>query len=624
MANTGSVGQSPIPHWELSDNRGKKKALPDDNKRIIPVSSGKSVAKNPLMDKSVQKLVLAFKENDSSLLNKNYVSCQKKALDFAKIVSKAIKQLPSDEQEEGKSLVRDFFGNKLTQSLDAHDDKVFQVFEEVEASGENLIDFVANLMQFDDENKERLIALLGSYFENKIGVNPIKKLQEPLTAETAGDVQKMLHLCQKNQIPIHSLFEFCAEGAKETKKELFLLIEALVEQDVDVVQSCLKIKKDPLTHLEAALAFVPNPEFGKRLLLCTKALMSMPGERKPLSTLQSMKISLFVEKQLHQRSHTEKSKYVAKGENGLERALGFDFEHKAVFVFSKKAGELQKRGSEKKVNYAFKIGLEQAVPTVSRLARLVNIADDEIDHEQAVEIVESMKKEIQLERLFNDDVHILFEHANQDGKAKLTVVAEAYENDLEAYFCDKKEGYSEKLQLLQGVVAALNNIHQLGFVHDDLKAANIVIKVLPDGRVVVKIIDFGKTYNGLEYNKSDTFGYGSAFFSAPETFRPSLKLPDLLTQGKAEDMYALGCMLYSWIQGEEIPWAAEVGRAIEAPSDSMSQSAYQRQCDEHEKLKASGSSIQDPQKKQLFEICLKLLEPDPSKRLTLAELQGAL
>lgn len=92
-------------------------------------------------------------------------------------------------------------------------------------------------------------------------------------------------------------------------------------------------------------------------------------------------------------------------------------------------------------------------------------------------------------------------------------------------------------QTLEGMAAA----HAQGVIHLDLKPGNLMIHRMPDGRLQVKILDFGLARSApLEGpQEADARGglLGSVHFMAPEQFERARV--DVRT-----DIYALGCVFY--------------------------------------------------------------------------------
>ena len=92
-------------------------------------------------------------------------------------------------------------------------------------------------------------------------------------------------------------------------------------------------------------------------------------------------------------------------------------------------------------------------------------------------------------------------------------------------------------QTLEGVAAA----HAQGIIHLDLKPGNLMIHRLPDGRLQVKILDFGLSKSTPKGERQDTEPrsglLGSVHFMAPEQFEHA-------PVDARTDIYALGCVFY--------------------------------------------------------------------------------
>lgn len=108
------------------------------------------------------------------------------------------------------------------------------------------------------------------------------------------------------------------------------------------------------------------------------------------------------------------------------------------------------------------------------------------------------------------------------------------------------------LPFFKQIANALGYLHQLGIVHGDLKEENILIGY--DGGIHhVKICDFGHSFQTRRNRKELRF-YGTRDLSAPELFsnlRASENdriIPDTFI-GYAEDIWALGLVLYTMIHG---------------------------------------------------------------------------
>jgi len=98
-------------------------------------------------------------------------------------------------------------------------------------------------------------------------------------------------------------------------------------------------------------------------------------------------------------------------------------------------------------------------------------------------------------------------------------------------------------QILDPLVAA----QQLGLLHRDLKPANIMIAQMPDGRFLVKILDFGLAQfthaPGRQTLDQKGLFMGALEFIAPEQL-------ELRPLDQRTDLYSLGCVLYFCLSQE--------------------------------------------------------------------------
>jgi serine/threonine protein kinase len=106
------------------------------------------------------------------------------------------------------------------------------------------------------------------------------------------------------------------------------------------------------------------------------------------------------------------------------------------------------------------------------------------------------------------------------------------------------------LQAAVGVAEA----HALGIVHRDLKPSNLFLAKLPNGRLLVKVLDFGiakDTQDVHNKNLTSTFSaLGSAAYMSPEQVRMA-KSVDTRT-----DVWALGVVLFELLTGQ-MPFEGE-------------------------------------------------------------------
>ncbi len=105
-----------------------------------------------------------------------------------------------------------------------------------------------------------------------------------------------------------------------------------------------------------------------------------------------------------------------------------------------------------------------------------------------------------------------------------------------------KEAATVGIQLLQ----ALSKAHRQGIVHRDLKPSNIMLTKNYEGRLLVKVLDFGIAKNlAPDGNQTRTVGaVGTLFYMSPEQAR-GLRTIDYRT-----DLYSLGVTLYEAVSGD--------------------------------------------------------------------------
>jgi len=108
------------------------------------------------------------------------------------------------------------------------------------------------------------------------------------------------------------------------------------------------------------------------------------------------------------------------------------------------------------------------------------------------------------------------------------------------------EAVSVILQACEGLAEA----HAAGIVHRDLKPSNLFLTQLPDGRSLVKVLDFGISKISEEYGgegiteTADVLG--TPAYMSPEQIR-SAKLVDART-----DIWALGLILAEFLAGKPV------------------------------------------------------------------------
>jgi serine/threonine-protein kinase len=114
---------------------------------------------------------------------------------------------------------------------------------------------------------------------------------------------------------------------------------------------------------------------------------------------------------------------------------------------------------------------------------------------------------------------------------------------------------------------AMAHAHAIGIVHRDLKPANLFVATSPDGREVVKVLDFGiaKLTSAAQAEGGRTGGgitgehaLGSPSYMAPEQVRV---LPQI---DRRADLWALGAILYELVTGRTAFDGGSVGEIFGA------------------------------------------------------------
>jgi serine/threonine-protein kinase len=113
------------------------------------------------------------------------------------------------------------------------------------------------------------------------------------------------------------------------------------------------------------------------------------------------------------------------------------------------------------------------------------------------------------------------------------------------------------LEIMQPVCSALNFAHRQGFVHCDLKPANILVE--KTGRVVVS--DFGIA-RMTDAATATMLGIGTPAYMAPELVQGREPVPQT-------DIYALGVVLFEVLTGGERPFTGEQAEITGSTGDKV-------------------------------------------------------
>ncbi|MGR3952518.1 MAG: protein kinase family protein [Chlamydia sp.] len=153
---------------------------------------------------------------------------------------------------------------------------------------------------------------------------------------------------------------------------------------------------------------------------------------------------------------------------------------------------------------------------------------------------ESLEKEYELSIYFkkNGISSVLELHKIESKETKKPYFFTEYcdKGGLELFIKDRdKLPFDKLLQLFVDVSAGLEEIHDLGVCHLDLKLNNIWVKSTDSGDLKAKIGDFGEA---AKHNSKNTHPCGNDEYRAPEMETSSVYT-------KAMDVYSFGKMLFS-------------------------------------------------------------------------------
>jgi len=104
------------------------------------------------------------------------------------------------------------------------------------------------------------------------------------------------------------------------------------------------------------------------------------------------------------------------------------------------------------------------------------------------------------------------------------------------------------VQIMSQMAEGLAHAHSAGIIHRDIKPSNVMLKYGPDGRFVVKILDFGLARlldkaRQATSSEAEQFMYGSPLYIAPEVIKG-------MDADARSDIYSCGCILFELITGE--------------------------------------------------------------------------
>ena len=341
-------------------------------------------------------------------------------------------------------------------------------------------------------------------------------------------------------------------------------------------------------------------------------------EKKPLSPGEQNKIASFVDKHFSKaQGSSKKPEYISAKASKMPRSLVLDYSKKQFFILSKKHSLFSFVGSERKFTTSTLFCHNETKAEYKPLASLTNIES---------ESVESIKRQAALADDIYQDILLVVEYTSRKNKKKIIVFEELYDTTVGKVL---KEGSLSPWQIssiFRQVITTITFLHKNGYVHGDITHDNMLVKDLQSEQIKAKLTDFGMTYNpdDDEMPRKMVNSYGTSSYSAPELFGASQPLDDPFEQGKAEDMFALGCSLYLMLfpEHKRLPWYYEVDRAIHKPSKDTKEAATKKYKEALEVLEQRAISEPDVERQRLKGSTIHLLACDPRLRCKIEEINN--
>ena len=292
-----------------------------------------------------------------------------------------------------------------------------------------------------------------------------------------------------------------------------------------------------------------------------------------------------------------------------------DFDKKSYTLL--KTGDLKDEGTEKKICTATKIRFGQKdkeegefIATATSMVRIlakpgITLTERELGYEQKYGQIE--------DRMIYHD---------KEGRNRVLYLKEAYEHPAFFYVLndEAKLPPCEIVSTLLPVAKKLKEMHADGVFHRDVKGLNILCKHNEKENDSALLIDFGLSASAKNSDEAKllTNVYGTPIYTSPERFPGSLfPTADVEIQHKADDMFALGCVLYELIFERPIPWKECVDKWFKDKKITP----YMNIIEELSKIKMQTLGQRSGHASSTLEECLhKLLAMDPKSRMTAEEL----
>lgn len=298
-------------------------------------------------------------------------------------------------------------------------------------------------------------------------------------------------------------------------------------------------------------------------------------------------------------------------QNELPKSLMPTKERSIVVMADEATSKLQRSGTFKKVYSAALVPLKRSQPLQAAVhARIQPERHQIAPTVQELEICYKLRNEKGFVAM-----HTFCRIPKKEAR-EFRVAFEEYDDTL---LNVPKLSTEQTIDAAKQLIEALNTLHSKKIAHLDLKSENVLFR-LRDNKITCAITDFGLSLRmdpkkpiPIKDHALSGGTYGTSTITAPELIG-NTKFKATKEALEKLDAWALGILLYELINGESTPWH-DILNVEELTKDLASQVVELVNQHIPPKLAALGDTPRD----KFLQITYQLLNPDPTKRLSVAQ-----
>jgi serine/threonine protein kinase len=437
-------------------------------------------------------------------------------------------------------------------------------------------------------------------FNLKSGKNNKKVLDMSLSS-----VSKFEH---QNQIQEKMVSDLQKAILENNHRHIDQTIDVLLSSDCDITT----IWQQVISHFEGKSDEQTEAKTYYKITVVQKELQNQ--EIKLIIIDSLYKICSLAEDLLTGGANNKTTCLMKKEQYGIDHSLLIDFQ-KGTFTICG-VGPIKKEGGCGKIRSAIEVALKQGASNpLEQVATKFVVRKTNLPRRKITE------KELRDEQLFGT-LRTFCTYKGAKGAQKTTFTMDAYQTDLLEQLQDIQESkqppltFSEQLQILYCIAKELECMHEKhSTIHYDVKPENVLFRRNKDGTIEVKLSDFGLSYRPLKGEAPRRLNsYGTKYFTSPEVLEnPQAKYT--LSERKAQDIYALGCVAYEVHYQQEPDWYEDVEQALKNKDSSARAKALTKQ---KEIARACDFDPRSP--KDAYKLLVhRLLHPNKEERPTIQE-----